>query len=132
MASLARCCSRSGQCTPGAGPALAGHRQRRSRDEPERRLLTEGHRYAQLFVVQNPLDDMLTSRDPLWEAAYIPHWVQPGLLPRDETRGAKFENVVYFGQPENLAAQLQESRWTARLAELGLRWRMVPREQWHD
>src|SRR5204862_3945868 len=47
-------------------------------------------------------------------------------------RGTKFENVAYFGWPQNLADPLHESAWLRRLAELGLHWRMMPRSQWHD
>lgn len=99
------------------------------REEPG---LNGRHPYAQLCLVQNPRDEMLVRPDPLWEAAYMPFWPQPGLIPRGEARGWAFENVAYFGQSKNLADQLRESTWARRLAELGLRWRVVPRWQLND
>jgi glycosyltransferase involved in cell wall biosynthesis len=54
------------------------------------------------------------------------------LIPRDADRGDRFEDAAYFGWPQNLADPLHESRWRARLGELGLRWRIVPRWQWND
>src|SRR5207237_2524477 len=74
------------------------------------------HPYAQLCLSQNPLERMLVNPDPLWEFAFIPFWPQPGLLPRDPARGTKFENVAYFGWPQNLADPLHESALLMRLA----------------
>jgi len=99
------------------------------REEPG---LNGRHRYSQLFLVQNPRDGMLVRPAPLWEAAYIPFWPQSGLLPRAEARGATFENIAYFGYAKNLADPLLESAWETRLSGLGLRWRVVPRGNWHD
>jgi hypothetical protein len=90
------------------------------------------HPSAQYALLQNPRDRMLEQPDPLWPAAFMPFWPQPGLIPRDPSRGDRFENVAYFGWPQNLQDSLNESGWRRRLEELGLRWRIVPRWQWHD
>jgi hypothetical protein len=73
--------------------------------------------YAQLSVVQNPIAAQLKE-----SRYYIPHWPQPGLLPRYHDRGVQFENVGFFGHEVNLAAELKNSRWQRDLCDLGLKW----------
>ena len=90
------------------------------------------HPYAQIHVVQNPHDDFLANRSPAWQAFYMPQWPQPGLLPRDPDRGQRFEVAAFFGYEHNLAPELRDATWAAQLRDLGLRWRAVPRDQWHD
>lgn len=90
------------------------------------------HNYAQLHVIQNRQDVMTTWSRELWPTAYMPHWPQSGLIPRDGARGDRFETVAFFGQEGNLAPELQDPSWAAELAELGLSWRVVPFESWHD
>ncbi|NES04757.1 MAG: glycosyltransferase [Okeania sp. SIO2F4] len=38
----------------------------------------------------------------LWGSYFIPHWSQPGLIPRNPKRGDGFENIVFFGREQNL------------------------------
>jgi hypothetical protein len=90
------------------------------------------HPFAQYALLQNPRDRMIAEPDPLWPASFMPFWPQPGLIPRDPNRGDIFQNVAYFGWPQNLQESLNESAWRRRLEELGLSWRIVPRWQWHD
>jgi hypothetical protein len=92
------------------------------------------HPYAQLHVVQNPQQEnsrrgLLT----LWESHFIPHWSQPGLIPRNPARGDKFENVVFFGTRSNLAPELQDIAWDEKVKTLGLNWQVRRTfEQWAD
>lgn len=90
------------------------------------------HNYAQLHVIQNRRDVMTTWSSELWPTAYMPHWPQSGLIARDGARGDRFETVAFFGQEGNLAPELQDPSWVAQLTELGLSWRVVPFESWHD
>jgi hypothetical protein len=99
------------------------------REEPG---LSGRHRYAQFTVQQNPRDPLLQRPDPLWNAAFMTFWPQSNLLPRDEDRGATFENAAFFGYPQNLADSLHESAWRAALSELGLNWEIPPRWKWND
>ncbi|MGD2182332.1 glycosyltransferase [Lusitaniella coriacea] len=87
----------------------------------------EGHPAAQLHVVQN-------SRDRNFRNSYfMPHWTQPQLVARDRARGDRFETIAYFGRPENLAPELQDSAWQQKLQEMGLQWRICEnREEWTD
>jgi|tagenome__1003787_1003787.scaffolds.fasta_scaffold20950839_1 hypothetical protein len=90
------------------------------------------HPYAQIHVVQNPRDDLLTHTSAQSRAYYMPQWPQPGLLPRDPTRGDRFEVAAFFGYEHNLASELRNPQWTAQLRDLGLIWQSVPRHEWHD
>jgi len=86
------------------------------------------HPGVDLQIVQN-----------LWHArrmsgsVFVPHWPQPGLVPRDPARGAKLENVCFFGDPQNLAAELRDSAWRRKFSETtGARFEVRGAERWHD
>jgi len=84
------------------------------------------HPYAQLQVVQNPVEAEVRQ-------FYLPHWPQPGLLPRDSARGNRFESVAFLGHQNNLATELQSPDWADRLRELGLVWQpVVNNNTWND
>lgn len=75
------------------------------------------HPYSQVQVMQN--------RDHLKKVEntfFMDHWTQPGLIPRDEDRGDVFENIGYFGHPDQLADALHDSEWERFLAERDLNW----------
>lgn len=40
---------------------------------------------------------------------FIPHWPQPGLVPRETARGARVERIAFKGYAGNLAAELRGS-----------------------
>lgn len=99
------------------------------------------HPYAQIHVVQNYQE---FEAKPLWIQSisedryllpgrryYMPHWPQPGLIPRNIARGDKFENVAFFGISYNLAPELRGEAWKQHLAKLNLNWSIV-KERWHD
>lgn len=66
-------------------------------------------------------------------AVFMPHWPQPGLVPRDASRGAKLENVCFFGDAKNLAPELRDSAWQRKLLEAtGARFEIRGAERWHD
>ena len=50
------------------------------------------HPQAHLHVVQNA-----AHMRRLWNAAFIPLWPHPNLIPRDPARSDRFENVCFFG-----------------------------------
>ncbi len=87
--------------------------------------------FAQLHVVQNPRDPV--TRFGVWASRVIPHWPQPGLVPRDASRGEAFENIAYIGNDACLSPALASPAWRAKLAERGLNWRVVNRfSEWQD
>jgi hypothetical protein len=75
------------------------------------------HPYAHVQIVQNP--NHLEGRNGTF---FMHHWTQPGLIPRNEDRGNAFENVGYFGHPDQLADPLHDNTWAQFLTEHGLIW----------
>jgi hypothetical protein len=49
---------------------------------------------------------------------------------RADSRGDRFENVCFMGNPEQLLADSAAVEQEVR--KLGLSWRLVPRQEWHD
>jgi hypothetical protein len=102
------------------------------------------HPYAQLHVQQNPAGadaanaELRTRIDQCCVEMpnpnqYICYWPQPGLIPRDPSRGDRFERIVFMGRPKNLAPILQSEDWARRLTEHDLRWEIVEdRMAWRD
>ncbi len=83
--------------------------------------------YTQLAVIQNPLQAL-----SFHNGYYLPHWPQPGLIPRSAGRGNRFENIGFFGDILNLAPELKSPSWQAQLKSLGFNWHVVEPERWHD
>jgi hypothetical protein len=89
--------------------------------------------YAQLHVVQNMKQVSEKGISVLWESYYIPHWPQTGLIPRAVERGDYFENIVYLGDPVNLAPELTTDSWKKQVEALGLNWLVMGNaESWND
>ncbi len=87
--------------------------------------------YANFVVVQNRRDPVRRGLQRLLiRSAFIDNWPQPGLIPRDGNRGDRFENVCFMGSAEQF---IQEVDVLERaIAQLGLRWMMPSRSEWHD
>jgi hypothetical protein len=86
------------------------------------------HPRAQLHVVQNA-----AHARRLWNAAFIPLWPHPNLIPRDPARSGRFENVCFFGDRSNLAREIADERWQRRLKdELGVNFIVRGADRWHD
>lgn len=90
------------------------------------------HPYAQVQLLQNQADPLLTADAELWPSFFMPLWTESGLRGRDASRGDRFENIGFMGSAHNLAPQMKTGKWRARLAELGLRWVVAPPDSWHD
>ncbi|MFT5548311.1 MAG: hypothetical protein ACI9CO_000225 [Candidatus Azotimanducaceae bacterium] len=66
-------------------------------------------------------------------SVYIPHWQQPGLIPRSGTRGNDVTTVGYFGLYRNLSAKYKTPQFTGFLKKLGVEFKVVDsHEQWSD
>ena len=72
---------------------------------------------ANLQIVQNKLQAHWYD-----DCFYMPHWPEPGLIPRNENRGTRFETIAFVGNEKNLAPELSSSAWKARMTEMGLNW----------
>ena len=53
---------------------------------------------------------------------YVPHWPQPGLLPREAQRGTTLARAVYKGFDRNLHPYFRTAEWRAFLAARGIDW----------
>jgi hypothetical protein len=83
---------------------------------------------AHLHLVQNK-----AHARRLRNAAFMPLWPHPNLLPRDPARRDRFENVCFFGEKSNLAPELADTRWGTRLRnELGVDFVICGADRWHD
>lgn len=89
------------------------------------------HTWAQHYIVQNRSDKTFAQFGE-GRVSQTPSWPQPSLLPRDSARGDRCENVAYFGRTMNLAPELCVEGWAEELREAGLRWILVPLENWND
>lgn len=69
-----------------------------------------------LYVVQN--DRYLDHPNTV----FVPHWPQPGLLPRLRARGERIERLSYKGYAAHLHEMFQSERWRRGLDELGVQW----------
>jgi hypothetical protein len=86
------------------------------------------HPQAHLHVVQNS-----AHKRRLWNAAFIPLWPHPNLIPRDPARLDRFENVCFFGENSNLAPELAGRGWQRKLKdELGVNFIVCGADRWHD
>lgn len=54
---------------------------------------------------------------------YVPFLPQPGLIPRDPSRGSVIENIAYKGARENLNQIFRSQPWFEFLQTKGLNWR---------
>ena len=73
--------------------------------------------FADVEIVQNA-----SSADGR-RTRYLPHWPQPGLLPRDPARGTRIRTLLFPGTPQNLDAGFAGEPWRRFLAERGLEFR---------
>ncbi|MBD2254012.1 hypothetical protein [Nostoc parmelioides] len=92
------------------------------------------HPYAQIHVVGN-IKETAPQVDIQGYRYYMPHWPQPGLIPRDTARGDRFETAAFFGELRNLAPELQDAAFAQQLEKLGLSWQILDRTQrdrWND
>jgi len=68
---------------------------------------------------------------------FIPHWPQPGLIPRLKERGSTIENIVFKGDEINLYESFRSPEFKRELEKLGVTLRIngKPENQpvmWHD
>jgi hypothetical protein len=78
-------------------------------------------------IVQNPCN-VMSSTDHL-----VPHWPQPGLIPRDPSRGTRVSTLVYMGNHLNLWSGFRARTFEDALTEIGVSFRVneLPGE-FHD
>lgn len=69
---------------------------------------------------------------------FVPHWPQPGLLPRDPHRGTRIEHIVFKGGFGSLRSEFRGEQWHRYLAQHDLSFHIASAEtegavpNWHD
>lgn len=111
---------------PRAGIAVfsASHRAQLARGPVQRTdaflLATRQDRRETLFadaeVVQNPAQASDATR------MHVPHWPQPGLVPRDAARGDRLRRLEYKGFVGNLHPDFRDPAWPRFLSRHGIEW----------
>lgn len=81
----------------------------------------EFHPSAYFHIVQNPVA-LTKKKNALWRPHYIPHWIQPNLIPRSAERGDRVENVAFIGTRSNLAKEFSSETWLQGLKDIGCNW----------
>ncbi|WP_035991180.1 glycosyltransferase [Leptolyngbya sp. KIOST-1] len=56
--------------------------------------------------------------------AFIPHWPQPGLIPRRQERGNTISNIVFKGNEKNLHTPFRSFEFKKELENVGLKFRI--------
>jgi hypothetical protein len=86
------------------------------------------HPRARRHVLHNP-----TQHLPLGlRYSYMPPWPQVGLVPRDASRGDRFETLGYFGYPNNLDPGITADAFQAQIRSIGLQMQVPSPADWHD
>lgn len=64
-------------------------------------------------------------------AHFLPHWPQPGILPRDVKRGTTVYRVAFVGNVAQLAEEFRTESWRKEVEGLGMRFEIRSRpEEW--
>jgi hypothetical protein len=75
---------------------------------------------------ESHLADFQVLQNRVWENGstrfHIPFWPQPGLVPRDPSRGARVERVAFKGFMANLRPEFQSEEWALELERRGIDW----------
>lgn len=97
---------------------------------------------ADIFGFRSPLGDGDVVQNGRFadneRTFFIPHWPQPGLVPRDPSRADRIESIVFKGGYGSLHTDYRSDAWSEFLAERGLTFRIASAETegavpaWHD
>ncbi|PEN09432.1 hypothetical protein CRI93_01520 [Longimonas halophila] len=114
-----------------------------------RRQYTRSHRALTFVTVRA---DVIEFRSPWADAEivqngrfadghrsfFVPHWPQPGIIPRDPSRGARIEHITFKGGFGSLDKAFRSEPWQQFLDERGLTFEIASKHtqsavpRWHD
>lgn len=80
--------------------------------------------YADIVLEQNPL-----ASGAAW---HMPHWVQPGLIPRDESRADRLERIALVGSRQYQPSWVFESAFLKLMSDLGIELTLMDAGNWCD
>lgn len=88
------------------------------------------YKYAQCHVLQNPagLNNFKFSKKSYFEQKLFPfvknnfvsHWNQDNIISRDKSRGLLFENVCFYGVPQNFPKEIMNQDFKDQLSNEGI------------
>lgn len=81
--------------------------------------------YAHYEIVQNKYSVWASNH------AYIPHWPQPGLIKREDSRGQTIEKISFFGKACHLKPEFLQNSFKEALAHLSCELK-VHENDWKD
>lgn len=70
--------------------------------------------FADITVEQNPAVKNTSF------VRYIPHWPQPGIIPRDESRENRVEKIAYVGSSQYIPSYIEDLKFSKLLSEKGI------------
>jgi hypothetical protein len=83
-----------------------------------------------------PLADIIIEQNPCIRRTdntyFLPSWPQPGLIPRDPSRGAKCTSLAYVGSREYVPDYMQTDGFLAKLHALGIEFHQMHKGEWVD
>lgn len=80
---------------------------------------------ADIEILQNDLE-MEPKR-----TIHIPHWPQPGIIPRDPQRQNELKKVAYFGRDWSLPSWMASDEFKSGLERIGIEFHVMT-NVWHD
>lgn len=88
--------------------------------------------YTHINVSQNPWQHrnyFNVLQFPVWR--HIPHWPQPDIIQRNNTRGGRFENIAFLGHNDQLEPFLVSEEFKQAMQQMDLNFE-IRNKQFHD
>ncbi|NJB69136.1 hypothetical protein GGQ74_002830 [Desulfobaculum xiamenense] len=83
-----------------------------------------------------PLADFVIEQNPCVpqseKTQFLPSWPQPGLIPRDGSRGCSCVRLAYVGSEEYVPSYMKTSRFIDELRKLGVEFCFMHKGNWVD
>jgi hypothetical protein len=83
-----------------------------------------------------PLGDIIIEQNPCIQRTdithFLPSWPQPGLIPRNPSRGAKCTCLAYVGSQEYVPDYMKTDRFLDKLHALGIEFHQMHKGEWVD
>jgi hypothetical protein len=82
--------------------------------------------FADITVEQNPAIKNSSF------VQYIPHWPQPGIIPRDTSRKSRVEKIAYIGSSQYVPKYVKDKEFSDFLSEKGITFSYMVNGDWLD
>lgn len=82
--------------------------------------------FADITVEQNP-----AAKENSY-VRYLPHWPQPGIIPRDVSRKSRVEKIAYIGSSQYVPKYVKDKKFSEFLLEKGISFSYMVDGDWFD